>query len=821
MAPKPRRILSVALALAGVSAALSGPAAAAARQLERVGSAPRLPALSHLLGSVPSATKLHVTVALEPRDPLALENYATSVSTPGSSAYHRYLTPDEFAARFGAAPAAIAAVRGALRAAGLSPQAVSANGLAIRATAPAALVSRAFHTSLSRVRVGGATAIVNDTAPELSARIAPLVQGIVGLSSLGAPRPLFARPHALSAAAIPHTTKHVATGGPQPCTAASSAAIAQSAYTIDQIASAYDFGNLYKAGDEGAGQTIALYELEPNDPGDIAAYQACFGTDAPVRYIPVDGGSGAGAGSGEAALDIETAIGLAPKASFLVYQAPNSDSSGPGAGPYDLFSEIVSEDKAQVISASWGQCEAAEGATDAAAEQTLFQEAAVQGQTFISASGDQGSEDCFGGDPGGMALAVDDPASQPFVTGVGGTKLQSLGPRPVESAWNDGCVAGLLCGTGASGGGLSTIWPMPTYQSQAASFLNVAQPGCSRPGGQCREVPDVAADGDPSTGYMIYWNGSGTVSGPTKWQSIGGTSAGAPTWAALIALADASAACHGSELGFINPLLYEAASTAYSSDFNDVASGNNDFTGTNGGKFAAGPGYDLATGLGTPNGGPLSQALCGMALQVTNPGAQSSTVGSRVTLQIGVSDTSAPGLTYKATGLPAGLAVNGSTGRITGTPKRVQTTQVEIFVYDAGGAVGRTSFTWAVAGAPRITHASLTGLAAGAPRLSFILRAGREESALRSVTIVAPHGLRFALSGHGVKVFSGGKVVRRTAKVHHRALTIALGRARTSFRATIASPSLAIAGAHVRRRLKVTPTDASGHSTVLTARLTS
>ena len=99
----------------------------------------------------------------------------------------------------------------------------------------------------------------------------------------------------------------------------------------DQIASAYGFPALYRAGDQGAGQTVALYELEPNLTSDIAAYQACYGTGASVSYVPVDGGVGSGAGTGEAALDIENVIGLAPRANVIVYQGPNSNS-GSGSG---------------------------------------------------------------------------------------------------------------------------------------------------------------------------------------------------------------------------------------------------------------------------------------------------------------------------------------------------------------------------------------------------------------------------------------------------------------------------------------------------------
>src|SRR5207248_5335274 len=178
---------------------------------------------------------------------------------------------------------------------------------------------------------------------------------------------------------------------------------------------------------------VGLSELEPYSPSDIAAYQSCYGTHAQVTNVQVDGGAGSGPGVGEAALDIEQSIGLAPEANFVVYEAPNSSSWSPGSGFYDNWNAIVSQDRVRVISASWGQCEPLESASDAAAENTLFQEAAAQGQAIVSAAGDDGSKDCNSEtvlpDP---QLAVDDPSSQPFVTGVGGTTLTSRGPRPTE-----------------------------------------------------------------------------------------------------------------------------------------------------------------------------------------------------------------------------------------------------------------------------------------------------------------------------------------------------------------------------------------------------
>jgi len=809
------------------------PALASAPRLVRVGAAPQAPAGSRALGIVTPGTRLHITVALEPRDPAALQSYASAVATPGSSAYHRYLTPAEFAQRFGASSAAISAVRDSLLAHGLTPGVASANGLSIPVTATASSLEQGLSTTLERLALPGRRiAIVNRVAPSLDAAVAPLVQDVIGLDTLASPQPLLVRRGALARPALAHAGAHVATGGPQPCSAASAAAPGQSAYTADQIASAYGFSGLYGAGDEGQGQTIALYELEPDDPADIAAFQQCYGTHASISYVPVDGGAGSGAGSGEAALDIEAVIGLAPKASILVYQAPNSDSNGPGAGPYDNFSAIISQDRAQVISASWGQCESLEGAADARAEETLFEEAAAQGQTIVSASGDDGSEDCFTGSPlAGTGLAVDDPSSQPFVTGVGGTSLSSLGPRPTETTWNNGdSFVGATLGTspGAGGGGISSLWPMPAYQSNAPATLRLplGSGGCGA--GRCREVPDVSADADPDTGYEIYWNGTGSVSGqPTGWQGIGGTSAAAPMWAAVIAVANSSQACHGSALGFVNPGLYAAAATAYAADFNDVTTGNNDFTGTNGNQYPAGPGYDLATGLGSPNASSLAPTLCAQTLRIANPGDQSSTVHARVTLRLDSLGVAGGSPTYSARGLPSGLSINASTGEISGKPRSIGTSSVLVSASGSYGAVASTSFRWSIGGAPTLSRASLTGVGQRRPQLRFTLNRGRGAPDLEAVAIALPRGLRFASRIRDVTLTeAGGARLRFTARIARGVLTLTASapasRLTVAVRYAALTTSSGLAAAVADRRsgrLTVTATvaDALGHATRLRA----
>jgi subtilase family serine protease len=764
--------------------AVAAPAAAAA---VRLGSPPSLPSGARAVGSVPATTRLRVTVTLQPRDPATLAAFATEVSTPGSPLYREYLTPAEFARRFGATDAHIQAVEDSLRAHGLKPGPASPNGLSIPVSASARQLTTAFSTPLARIALaGGGSAIANQQAPAVDPSIAPDVQSVLGLDTLSAAQPLLVRAHAASATT--EFKSHVATGGPQACSAASQAAAANRAYTDDQIASAYGLSGLYAAGDQAAGQTVAVLELEPYDPNDIAAYEQCYGIGAQVSNVQVDQGAGTGEGSGEAALDIENLIGLAPQARVLVYEGPNS-----GSGPYDTFNAIITQRQAQVVTASWGQCEPLNGDGEAAAENTLFQEAAAQGQTILSAAGDDGSEDCY---PASLSLQVDDPSSQPYVTGVGGTSLTAIGPRPSERVWNDGPMVG------AGGGGISSFWTMPGYQSGAASFLHVigsnssGEP-CRASSGYCREVPDVSADADPATGYMIYWNGSdGAGPGqPVGWQAVGGTSGAAPTWAALIALTNASASCAGRPVGFINPGLYYAAGAAYGSDFNDVTSGNNDMTATNFGEYTAGAGYDMASGLGSPNGAALAGSLCTDQVAVTNPGLVRTTVGTTVSFQIRAADSRGAALSYSATGLPAGLSINGSTGKVTGRATRIGSYAVTVAAGDVYGTDARNSFQWVVQGAPSISRASLAGVGASRPKLTFTLTAGRSAPALKTISLVLPRGLHFTSSRETVTVTGrGGRRLNFTASLKGVTLTIKLAQTATQPRVSIAYPRLAASG---------------------------
>lgn len=830
------------LAAAVVFVTLLAPVGAASARQVRLGSAPLLPAGAKVVASDAAVHSLQLTIALEPRDPVALEAYASAVSSPDSSDYRHFLTTRQFRARFAPTAATVARVKASLRRHGLRPGSLDASGLALNVTASSGQVEHAFSLTLARVRLrDGRDAFYNVQAPALDSDVAADVQAVIGLDTLYPMRTSLDRSSRLltAQASTGRKVAHVDTGGPQPCAQAENDAPGSGGYTADQIASYYDFSPLYEAGDKGQGVTVALFELEPNSPGDITAFQQCYGTHTQVDYVKVDGGAGSGDGSGEAALDIDQIISFAPKVRLLVYQGPNTNN---GTGPYRTYEAIADQDLASVVSTSWGNCEPEETEPEAQAEGTLFEQMAIQGQTLVTAAGDSGSTDCFIGGSGGNAnnsLQVDDPASQPFVTSAGGTSLElgdfNLGgngnsmyptPNPNETVWNNsypGLQYELTWGIspGAGGGGISSFWQMPGYQSltvPSAPWLNVVNSessgsNCGAPSGSyCREVPDVSADADPMDGYMTYWNGDGAAgtNALSGWQSVGGTSAAAPLWASVFALAEASSSCDGNLLGFANPALYQVASSsqsAYASDFNDVtndainsAGDDNDLTssGNTAGLYQAGPGYDMATGLGTPNAANLAPALCGQAIHVQARGIKqsfvqaSASVKLSATLPAGQSGT----VTYTAANLPKGLHLDAQTGVVSG---KITTAGVYDTVFGASiadGLVGAHSYLWTVAGRPSASRLSLDKATTGHPLLSFTIAAGQNEAAIDSVVVKLPAGvtLRRPLHGITVKGAAGGAIGHRFSIVGGN-LVITFTQHHSPDRITFGSGSLRATGA--------------------------
>jgi kumamolisin len=243
-----------------------------------------------------------------------------------------------------------------------------------------------------------------------------------------------------------------------------------------------------------------------------------------------------------------------------------------------MYQKIASDKTADVVSISWGSCEAEEGKAQAQAVNQALETGTAEGISYFAAAGDDGAADCFRATRS-TARAVDFPASSPAVTAVGGTKLSvtSTGAYTGEVVWNDGAAGG------ATGGGVSTLFGAPSYQKSL--------------GGGGRQVPDVAADAAPATGYRIFSQGKSIV--------VGGTSGAAPLWASFAALQNE---VHGWPLGNLNPALYRIGTgSSRATGFNDVTSGDNSHDGATG--FKARRGYDEVTGWGSFRGAALSKLL--------------------------------------------------------------------------------------------------------------------------------------------------------------------------------------------------------------------
>jgi kumamolisin len=347
---------------------------------------------------------------------------------------------------------------------------------------------------------------------------------------------------------------------------------AQASYSPLDISQAYQ----YPAAN-GTGQTIGIIELGGGfSNSDLSAYFSNLNVNpAPaVTSIAVGNGSNAPTGDpggpdGEVLLDIEIAGAIASGANIVVYFGENTTQ-----GFLDAITKAIhdSTNNPTVISISWGSAESNYTAQAVNAYDQAFQDAKALGVTICVASGDDGSTD---NQTDGQAH-VDFPAASPNVLACGGTFLNySGGVIQTETVWNEGT------GNGASGGGISEVFPVPGYQSGA----NV--PGSVNTQFAGRGVPDVSGDADPASGYKVLIDGQSTV--------VGGTSAVAPLWAALIAILNQQL---GKKVGFINPLLYSLGPTL----FHDIVEGNN-------GAYSAGPGWDACTGLGSPIGSAILQAL--------------------------------------------------------------------------------------------------------------------------------------------------------------------------------------------------------------------
>jgi subtilase family serine protease len=604
-------ITTLAGALAAVAVAPASAAAAPSVALPTSAAAP-LPVGAVRLGALPAQARLTVDVALNLGNEAGLDALLDGIADPQSPYYHHFLARNQFGPQFGLSLAQVGQVTNALRELGLDPGSADAARLEIPVTATAAALDRAFRITMTDFRLpGGRVAYASTSAPMVPASIAPYVEGVLGLDDVYLNQRLDqSAPASIVAAAGPRTAQPAA-AGPVPCEAVTDAAISVNGYTANEFAAHYFMTTLYTMGDLGRGVRVAVAELEPNLPSDIAKYKSCYGIGTKVNYITVTPGVGAGAGEGEAALDIENIAGLAPDATIDDYQAPNTTTTA----LLDIATRVLDKDADQVLSISWGMCEAHAGSALLAHYQTTFKALNAEGITVVAATGDSGPTGCYNPavKPPAKELSPETPATSNYVIAVGGTKMQNAGQLAPETAWNGP--------DGAGGGGVSALC-MPRYQDlhQLYPYLqqitgmitdhSKRQRSCvsgNDPNGYLRQVPDVSADASKASPYLIYYDGG--------WHSFWGTSTSTTLVAAEAALIDASPYCSpkgwdSGPAGLLPQDLYDGLSVnnlyVYLASrplvVYDITKGNTDdrATGYTGGLYPATKGYDMATGLGAP-----------------------------------------------------------------------------------------------------------------------------------------------------------------------------------------------------------------------------
>jgi kumamolisin len=488
---------------------------------------------AHVTPSLVSTSEIAITVILHPRKTI-----------DGACR----MTEEQFASEYGPEPATAELLKSFAAEYGLQMTAhASAGPRSFTVTGTEAALTEAFGVTLAHHPVDGHTLRVRQGPITLPEQLIPYVSAILGLDN----RPQ-AQPH--FRVAIAHASNV--------------------SYTPVQVGALYGV----PPGTSAAGQTIGLIELGGGfNQADLSSYFQSLHLPVPkVTAVLVDGGKNApttaNSADGEVLLDIEVSAAIGQGAAIAVYFTPNTDQ-----GFIDAISTAIHDTthRPSVISISWGGPESSWTPQATAALDTACQAAAALGVTITVAAGDNGSSD---GLTDG-ANHVDFPGSSPNVLCCGGTRLSASGSSITsEVVWNE-----TTANEGATGGGVSTLFPLPTWQQR----LNVPAPTTSAGG---RGVPDVAGDADPASGYSIL------VDGQT--QVIGGTSAVAPLWAGLLALANAqNVAASKPTIGFANPTLY-----ANPSAFHDITSGNN-------GAFSAGPGWDPCSGLGSPNAPAILSTL--------------------------------------------------------------------------------------------------------------------------------------------------------------------------------------------------------------------
>lgn len=560
------------LALTGasiVAASLALPAPASAQRVRLHGSLPPTLASATEIGALDPARVLEFAITLPVRDPGGLAEFLRQLYTPGDPQFHHYLATGEFAARFGPTVADYEAVAAFAQSQGLRVTRRYTSRTVLDVAGPVAGVERALNVHMREYRsAGGRVFHAPDAEPEFPTEIAARIEGVVGLDDAAPPRPNFARAAKATGARNGAGPSAVGTGQ-------------GTALSPSDISTMYGFDGVTQ---DGSGGTIALFELDGYTASDITAYEDQYGLPhVGMLNVLLDGVSGAPTtptaqvpfpGSFEVTLDIDLALALAPGIHQIdVYE---------GTSMVNVFNQIASDNSAQTVSCSWGIGEQVVSASIRNSLNTTFQQMATQGQSLFCASGDNGDQACTAVDNNGNCttngVAVQNPASQPYCTGVGGTTVTTVSPGGAwqsETAWS------------GSGGGVSSVWTLPYYQSAG---VNAGSGGSA----SFRNVPDVSLDSN--SGYSVYYN--------SAWDFATGTSCAAPLWAAFTARLNQRRAGLGlAAIGFMNPALYFVGHTGgYGTGFHDITTGNN-------GTYSCVRGYDNVTGWGSFDGANLLPAM--------------------------------------------------------------------------------------------------------------------------------------------------------------------------------------------------------------------
>ena len=544
----------------------------------------------------------NITLMLRPSaaQQAALEQLLAEQQDAASPNYHNWLTPEAYAERFGASAADLEKIAAWLGSQGFAVQYKARGRDFISFSGTAGQVQAALHTEIHRYRVGAETHFANAADVSLPAAIEPMVAGILGLDDF--------HPRAPRRQALPNYTD---TDG--------------SHYLLpDDLATIYDLAPLYQYGYSGDGQSIAIVGQSDIDPGDIASFRGSY--DLPpttVQMVPGGAYPGFTADETEADLDLEWAGAVARFAKLIYVYSDDATYSA----YYAIDNNI-----APVISESYGLCEyvVASNRLGLYNVQVEAQKGNALGITWLASSGDSGAAGCdYDVEEATQGLGVNLPASVPEVTAVGGTEFNEgalnywnstngvSGGSAIsyipETAWNDTAASVALRGSmAASGGGVSAVYKKPAWQT-----------GPGVPNDGARDVPDVAlAASNQHDPYLMVSQGQEF--------GVGGTSASAPSFAGILAVLSQFLVQNGVQskpgLGNINPKLYAMAAGGTAGIFHDVTTGNNivpcqaHTANCAQGQFgyAAGPGYDLVTGLGSVDAYNLITAWAGIPVSSTS-----------------------------------------------------------------------------------------------------------------------------------------------------------------------------------------------------------